>query len=37
MWGYGLDGGGSGQGQVTGTCECGNVPVVSIKCGKFLD
>ena len=37
MWGYGLDGVGSGQGQVAGTCECGNEPSGSIKCGKFLD
>ena len=37
MWGYGLDGAGSGQGQVAGTCECGNEPSGSIKCGKFLD
>jgi hypothetical protein len=25
------------QGQVAGTCHCGNEPSVSIKCGKFLD
>ena len=25
------------QGQVAGTCECGNEPSGSIKCGKFLD
>ena len=31
MWGYGLDPSGSGQGQVTGTCECGNEPSGSIK------
>jgi hypothetical protein len=24
-------------GQVAGTCECGNEPPGSIKCGKFLD
>ena len=24
-------------GQVAGTCECGNEPSVSIKCGEFLD
>jgi len=34
MWGYGLDRAGSGQGQVAGTCECGNEH--SIKCGNFL-
>jgi len=22
---------------VAGTCECGNEPLVSIKCGEFLD
>ena len=27
----------SGQGQVAGTCECGNEPSGSIKCGEFLD
>ena len=37
MWGYGLDRAGSGQGQVTGTCECGNEPSRSVKCGEFLD
>jgi len=37
MWGYGLDRAGSGLGQVTGTCECGNEPSGSIKCGEFLD
>jgi len=25
------------QGQLAGTCECGNEPSVSIKCGEFLD
>jgi len=34
-WGYGLDRAGSGRGQVAGTCECGNEPSGSIKCGKF--
>jgi len=24
-------------GQVAGTCECGNEPLDSIKCGEFLD
>ena len=28
---------GSGQGQVAGTCECGNEPQGSMKCGEFLD
>ena len=28
---------GSGQGQVAGTCKCGNESSVSIKCGEFLD
>ena len=37
MWGYGLDRSGSGYGQVTGTCEYGNEPSASIKCGEFLD
>jgi len=27
----------TGQGQVAGTCECGNEPLGSIKCGEFLD
>jgi len=30
-WWYGLDRAGSGQGQVAGTCECGNEPSGSIK------
>jgi len=25
------------EGQVAGTCECGNEPSGSIKCGEFLD
>jgi len=25
------------QGQVVGTCECGNEPLGYIKCGEFLD
>ena len=38
MWGCGLDQAGTGQGQVAGTCECGNEPSgCSIKCGEFLD
>ena len=28
---------GSGQGQMPGTCECGNELSGSIKCGEFLD
>ena len=36
-WGYGLDRVGSGYGQVEGTCECGNEPSGSKKCGEFLD
>ena len=35
--GHGLDRCGSGQGQVAGTCECGNEPSGSLRCGKFLD
>jgi len=34
---YGLDRAGSGYGQVSGICECGNEPSVSIKCGEILD
>jgi len=37
MWGYKLDRSGSGYGQMTGTCECGNEPSGSIKRGEFLD
>ena len=37
MWGYGMDPAVSGQGQVVGTCECGNEPSDSIKGGEFLD
>jgi len=37
MWGHGLDRDGSGQGQLAGTCECGNELLGSIKCGEFLD
>ena len=37
MLGYGLDRGGSGKGQVAGTCECGNEHSGSIKCEEFLD
>jgi len=37
MWGYGPYRSGSGLGQVAGTCECGNEPSGSIKCGEFFD
>jgi hypothetical protein len=37
MWGYGLDWSGSGKGQVTGCCKCGNKSSGSTKCGEFLD
>jgi hypothetical protein len=33
----GLDRSGSGQGQVAGSCVCGNGLLGSIKCGGFLD
>jgi len=33
----GLDGSGLGQGEVSGTCKCGNEPLGSIKCIDFLD
>ena len=32
-----LDQAGSEQGQVAGTCDCGNEPSGSKKCGEFLD
>ena len=32
-----LDEVGSGQGQVAGTCECGDEPSGYIECGEFLD
>ena len=35
--GYGLTQGGSGYGELAGTCECGNELSDSIKCGEFLD
>jgi len=35
--GFGLDRGGSGCGQVVGTCECGNEPPGFIKCVVCLD
>jgi len=37
MCGHGLDRAGLEDGQVAGTCECGNELSVSIKCGEFLD
>ena len=37
MWGYGLDRAGLGYGQVAATCECGNEPSGSVKCGEFLE
>jgi hypothetical protein len=36
-WGHVLYRFGSGYGQVEGSCECGNEPSSSIKCGKFPD
>jgi len=36
MWGSGLDRSISGEGQLAGTCECGNEPLRFIKCGLFL-
>jgi hypothetical protein len=35
--GYGLDRSGPGNGQVAGTCVCGNEPSGSVKCGEFLN
>jgi len=37
MWWHGLDQAVSGLGQVAVTCECGNEPSGSIKCGEFLE
>ena len=37
MWGYGLNQAGSGEGQVVGTCECGNEPLGFIKCREYRD
>jgi hypothetical protein len=37
MWEYGVDRGGSGYGQMVGTCEYGNDPSGSMKCGGSLD
>ena len=36
MWGVWFELSWSGWGQVAGTCECGNEPLGSIKCGEFL-
>jgi len=36
MWVYGLDRVGSGEEVLAGTCEFGNEPSGSIKCGEFL-
>jgi hypothetical protein len=33
---YEMDASGSGQGPVGGSCEQGNGPLGSIKCGEFL-
>jgi hypothetical protein len=35
--GCGRDLSGSGQRQVAGSCECGNEPSGSVKCGEFGD
>jgi hypothetical protein len=35
--GWGMDWIELAQGQVAGSCECGNEPSGSIKCGEFLD
>jgi hypothetical protein len=37
MCGHGLGQCGSGEGQVAGTCECGNEPSGSIKFDEFFD
>jgi hypothetical protein len=34
---HGVDGSGSGLGEVADAYECGNEPSGSIKCGEFLD
>jgi len=36
-WGHGLERAGLRYGQVAGTCERGNEPSGSVKCGEFLD
>ena len=35
--GHGLDRSGSVRGQVASSCECGNEPSGSTKCGEFLE
>ena len=35
--GHGLDRSGSEQGQVAGSCKCGNKHLGFIECGEFLD
>jgi hypothetical protein len=35
IWGHGLDRAGSEQGQVAGTCYCGNEASGTIKCGEY--
>jgi hypothetical protein len=35
--GHGVDLSGSGQEQVAGSCECGNEPLSSVKCGEFFE
>ena len=37
MWEHRLDGCGSEEGLLVGTCDCGNEPSNTIKCGEFLD
>jgi hypothetical protein len=37
MGGYRLDRSGSGQGRVVGSCEYGDEPLGSIKCGEFVE
>jgi hypothetical protein len=34
---HGLDRSGSEQGNLAGSCECGNEPSGLIKCGEFID
>jgi hypothetical protein len=36
-WEHGLDRSGSGQGQLAGSCKCGNELYGFVKCGEFLD
>jgi hypothetical protein len=37
VWGDGLDRSESQQGQISGTCNCGNKLLFSIKSGEFLE